>query len=162
MLCPIWRIFYQLGESHLNVFWHHILENLLSVDIFYQIGIIFYQMLKDHSGLILIYYGINLKVRFVHHFRRLHVFIQSVVSAWSTSWCWWSSWLCWFWRCNVDGDHDVVDGRRDLCTFLPIFWEKVDSANWVKELNQDQTNFHIPKTRHQVYPNIFRSILGYI
>ena len=50
MLCPIWRIFYQLGESHLNVFWHHILENLLSVDIFYQIRIICYQMLKDYSG----------------------------------------------------------------------------------------------------------------
>ena len=50
MLCPIWRIFDQLGEFHLNVFWHHILENLLSVDIFYPIGIIFYQMLKDYSG----------------------------------------------------------------------------------------------------------------
>ena len=60
----------------------------------------------------------------------------------------------------------MVDGRRDLCTFLPFFWEKVDSANiafWVKELNQDHgTNFHIPKTRNQVYPHIFRSILGYI
>ena len=50
MLCPIWRIFYQLGESHLNVFWHHILENLLSVDIFYQIGIMFYQMFTISGG----------------------------------------------------------------------------------------------------------------
>ena len=50
MLCPIWRIFYQLGESHLNVFWHHILENLLSVDIFYQIGIMFYQMFTITEG----------------------------------------------------------------------------------------------------------------
>ena len=50
MLYPTWRIFYQFGESHLNVFWHHILENPLSVDIFERLGIIFYQMLKDHSG----------------------------------------------------------------------------------------------------------------
>ena len=50
MLYPMWRIFYQLGESHLNVFWHHILENLLSVDIFYQIGIMFYQMFTISEG----------------------------------------------------------------------------------------------------------------
>ena len=47
MLCLIWRIFYQLGESHLNVFWYHIVENLLSVAIFYQIWIIFYQILRE-------------------------------------------------------------------------------------------------------------------
>ena len=50
MLYPTWRIFYQFGESHLNVFWHHILENLLSVDIFYQIGIMFYQMFTISEG----------------------------------------------------------------------------------------------------------------
>ena len=50
MLYPMWRIFYQFGESHLNVFWHHILENLLSVDIFYQIGIMFYQMFTISEG----------------------------------------------------------------------------------------------------------------
>ena len=48
------------GQSAFNVFWHHILENLQSVDIYYWIGIIFYQMLKDFSGPFMVF---GIKVR---------------------------------------------------------------------------------------------------